>query len=107
MRKVLIFHGRHVCTPPMAAFQPALGCRPNLGVLASVCSVLNGHGTVYGSRLSGWDPLSHTQLLPLRSLGQALEDLAEVREAKGGQWVGLGWVANRNGPCSLSRQNQL
>lgn len=47
--------------------------------------------------------LSHTQLLSLCPLGLALEDLAEVLEAKGGQWVGLGLAANRNGPCSLSR----
>lgn len=40
--------------------------------------------------------LSHTQLLPLCPLGLALEDLAEVREAKGGQWVGLGLAANRS-----------
>lgn len=53
MKKVLIFHGKHVCTPPTAASQPALGCRPNLGVLASVCSVLNGCGASYATGLSG------------------------------------------------------
>lgn len=53
MRKVLIVHGRFVCTPPVVALQPALGCGPSLGVLASVCSVLNGCGASYGTGLSG------------------------------------------------------
>lgn len=40
MRKVLIFHRRHVCTLPMAAFQPISGVQaqlrgPGLSVLSS------------------------------------------------------------------------
>lgn len=46
----------------------------------------------------------HPAAAPLSSpLGLALEDLAQVREAKGGQRVGLGLPAHRNGPSSLSR----
>lgn len=76
MRKVLISHGRHICTPPHSSIPASSVVQAQLrGLGLSVLSSKMGVVASHGTGPSGENALRHAQLLSLCPLGLALAEV--------------------------------